>query len=90
MNYFKRFLAINSVLKSRYSSILLLYIPTFLITDESDEGDDLENFEPSGPIDFTSIKGLSVKITDDGRAVSNDKKENEQARIDIFLFFQYS
>ena len=36
----------------------------------------------SGPIDFTNLKGLSVKITDGGtRAVSNDKNEGQSKTL---------
>ena len=36
----------------------------------------------SGPIDFTNLKGLSVKITDGGtRAVSNDNNEGQSKTL---------
>ena len=47
-----------------------------------DDQDDLEESDMSGPIDFTNLKGLSVKITDGGtRAVSNDKNEGQSKTL---------
>ena len=48
----------------------------------SDDQDDLEESDMSGPIDFTNLKGLSVKITDSGtRAVSNDNNESQSKTL---------
>ena len=47
-----------------------------------DDQDDLEESDMSGPIDFTNLKGLSVKITDGGtRAVSNDNNEGQSKTL---------
>ena len=47
-----------------------------------DDQDDLEESDMSGPIDFTNLKGLSVKITDGGtRAVSNDTNEGQSKTL---------
>ena len=47
-----------------------------------DDQDDLEESDMSGPIDFTNLKGLSVKITDGGtRAVSNDNNEDRSKTL---------
>merc|ERR1712051_247744 len=55
-------------------------------TDDSehnkDDQDDLEESDMSGPIDFTNLKGLSVKIKDGGtRAVSNDNNEDQSKTL---------
>ena len=47
-----------------------------------DDQDDLEESDMSGPIDFTNLKGLSVKISDGGtRAVSNDNNEDRSKTL---------
>ena len=47
-----------------------------------DDQDDLEESDMSGPIDFTNLKGLSVKIKDGGtRTVSTDNNEGQSKTL---------